>query len=260
MFWLFFRVNVFAALDFPTTVAEYVAVAGVNVACASPVPDSETDCGLFEALSPIERVPVRGPVWVGVKVTLIVQLFPAAKVLPQLLVSVKLLLIATLLMYRVELELFFSVATFALLDDVTMTEPNAREPGVRLISVPLISGATVRLSGVELVVLPDTPAMVTTTVPVAAEPLAVRFNVLEEDVGFGEKVAVTPLGRPEADSVTLPLKPPPSVTVIVVVTLFPCVTNTLLGEAASVKNGPGGPARLLIRPAPFILPQPVAKS
>jgi hypothetical protein len=86
--WLFFRVNTFAALDFPTTVAEYVAVAGVNVACASPVPDRDTVCGLFVPLSLIERVPVRGPIWVGVKVTLIVQLFPAAKVLPQVLVCV----------------------------------------------------------------------------------------------------------------------------------------------------------------------------
>jgi len=50
-FWLFLRVNVFAALDFPTTVAEYVALAGVNVAWALPVPDSDTVCGLLVPLS-----------------------------------------------------------------------------------------------------------------------------------------------------------------------------------------------------------------
>jgi len=85
-FWLFFRVNTFAALDFPTTVAEYVAVAGVNAAWALPVPDRDTVCGLFVPLSLTESVPVRAPTWVGVKVTLIVQLFPAAKVLPQVVV------------------------------------------------------------------------------------------------------------------------------------------------------------------------------
>ena len=50
-FWLFLRVNVFAALDFPTTVAEYVALAGVNVAWALPVPESDTVCGLLVPLS-----------------------------------------------------------------------------------------------------------------------------------------------------------------------------------------------------------------
>jgi hypothetical protein len=44
-------VNTFAALFDPTFVVEKVAVAGVNAACASPVPDSETVCGLFVALS-----------------------------------------------------------------------------------------------------------------------------------------------------------------------------------------------------------------
>ena len=49
--WLFFSVNAFAALCDPTLVVANVAVAGVNVACASPVPDSETVCGLLVALS-----------------------------------------------------------------------------------------------------------------------------------------------------------------------------------------------------------------
>ena len=47
------------------------------------MPDRATVCGLSEALSVIVRLPVRAPTWVGVKVTSILQLFPAARVLPQ---------------------------------------------------------------------------------------------------------------------------------------------------------------------------------
>jgi hypothetical protein len=50
-FWWFLSVNTFAALIDPTFVAAYAAVAGVNVAGTSPVPDSAAVCGLFEALS-----------------------------------------------------------------------------------------------------------------------------------------------------------------------------------------------------------------
>jgi len=50
-FWWFLSVNTFAALVDPTFVAEYVAVAGVNVAGAVPVPVNAAVCGLFEALS-----------------------------------------------------------------------------------------------------------------------------------------------------------------------------------------------------------------
>lgn len=54
-----------------------------------PVPDKATDCGLPDALSVTERVPLRGPVTVGVKVTLMLQFAPAASVLPQLFVWAK---------------------------------------------------------------------------------------------------------------------------------------------------------------------------
>jgi len=58
-----------------------------------------------------------------------------------------------------------------------------------------------------LVKLPDVPVMVTGTVPMAAELLAVSVNVLAVLAGFGLNVAVTPLGRPDADKVTSPLNP-----------------------------------------------------
>jgi hypothetical protein len=50
-----------------------------------PVPVTPTACGLFKALSVIASVAVRVPPAVGVKVTLIVQVPPAATELPQVL-------------------------------------------------------------------------------------------------------------------------------------------------------------------------------
>ena len=218
-FWLFLRVNVFAALFVPTLVGEYVALAGVNVAWALPVPDSDTVCGLFVALSVIESVPVRDPVWVGLKVTLIAQLLPAARVLPQLFVCEKSPLVAMLLMSSVALPPLVSVAVFAALFASTMTVPNERALGDTL--MPVTCGSTVRLTEVEPVKLPDMPEMVIALVPKVAEPLAVKVNVLVVAAGFGLNPAVTPLGSPEADSVTLPLNPPPSVIVMVVVAVLP---------------------------------------
>jgi hypothetical protein len=49
--------------------------------------------------------------------------------------------------------------------------------------------------------------MVTVLVPLVAELLAVNVSVLVPVAGFGLKDAVTPLPSPEADKVTLPLKP-----------------------------------------------------
>jgi len=55
------RVNTFARLVVPTFVAGNVLLPGVNVACAIPVPVSDTVCGLPEALSVMVKVPVRTP-------------------------------------------------------------------------------------------------------------------------------------------------------------------------------------------------------
>jgi hypothetical protein len=121
---------------------------------------------------------------------------------------------------------------------------------------------TVSETVVVAVKLPEVPVMVTVAVPVVAVLLAVRVSVLVEVVGFVPKVAVTPLGRPDAASVTLPENPPTSATVIVLVPLLPCVTVTLLGEAESVKLGEveDDPARRLISPVVFGLPHPVQRS
>lgn len=108
--------------------------------------------------------------------------------------------------------------------------------------------------------------MVIVAVPTVAEEDAVSVRVAvavpfaDGVTGFVEKVAVTPLGKLDAASVTVPENPNRSVTVIVLVPLPPCVTVTLLGDEESVKLGVEDPASALSSPLPFGLPQPVAKS
>jgi hypothetical protein len=105
------------------------------------------------------------------------------------------------------------------------------------VKFPAAAGLTVS----EMVVLPfapdPVPLIVTFTVPVVAVLDAVNVTVLVLVAGFGLNPAVTPLGNPDALNVTLPLNPFVGVIVIVEVPVLPCVTETLLGEADSVKPG-----------------------
>ncbi len=84
-------------------------------------------------------------------------------------------------------------------------------------------GVTVRVIVVVFVKLPD--------VPVVAALVAASVNALVMVAGFGLNDALTPLGRPEADKLTLPLKPFCGVTVIVLVPVLPCMMLRLLGDA-----------------------------
>ncbi len=54
---------------------------------------------------------------------------------------------------------------------------------------------------------PDVPVMVTVYCPSVAVLLAASVRVLLPVVGLGEKVPVTPLGSPEIEKFTLPVKP-----------------------------------------------------
>jgi hypothetical protein len=84
--------------------------------------------------------------------------------------------------------------------------------------------------------VPDFPVMVTVLVPVVAVLLAVNVSVLlPVVVGFGLNAAVTPLPRPLADKVTLPLNPLDGVIVIVVVPCDDRSTVKLVGDADKVK-------------------------
>jgi hypothetical protein len=92
-------------------------------------------------------------------------------------------------------------------------------------------GVTVRVIVVVFVKPPDEPVIVTVAVPVVAVLPVASVNVLVVVAGFGLNDAVTPLGRPEADKVTLPLNPFCGVTVIVLVPLVPWVMLRTLGAA-----------------------------
>ena len=81
---------------------------------------------------------------------------------------------------------------------------------------------------------PDAPETVTVTVPVAAVLLAASVNVLVLVVLLGLNDAVTPLGKPDADKLTLPLKPLCGVTTKVLVPVVPWTMLRLFGEAERV--------------------------
>lgn len=88
--------------------------------------------------------------------------------------------------------------------------------------------------------VPETPVTVMLEVPTVAVELAVKVKTLVEVVGLVPKVAVTPLGRAEVESVTDPVKPFDGVTVMVELPLVPCLTVRLAGEAESEKFGAAG--------------------
>ena len=80
---------------------------------------------------------------------------------------------------------------------------------------------TVNAIVVVAVRVPEVPVIVTVDEPVVAVLLAVSVSTLLPVVGLVPNEAVTPLGRPDAARVTLPVKPPTSVTLIVLVPLLP---------------------------------------
>jgi len=84
--------------------------------------------------------------------------------------------------------------------------------------------------------VPDVPVMVTVEVPAAAVLLAVSVKVVLANE------AVTPVGRPEADKATVPVKPLDGVVVMALVPLAPCAIVTVVGDANRLKFGAGAVA------------------
>jgi hypothetical protein len=104
------------------------------------------------------------------------------------------------------------------------------------------AAVTVRETVVEFVRVPEVPAIVTVAVPVVAVPLAVSVRVLEFAglvVLAGLKDAVTPAGSPDADKLTLPVKPFSGATEMVLPPLAPCTSDKVFGEAEREKLGTG---------------------
>ena len=95
------------------------------------------------------------------------------------------------------------------------------------------TAVTVTERDVVWVKLPDVPVMVTVAVPALTVLLAVsvRMQDVVAVAGFGLNAAVTPLGSPAADRLTLPVKPFNEVTLIVLVPFAPWAMLRLLGDA-----------------------------
>ncbi len=107
-----------------------------------------------------------------------------------------------------------------------------------IVKFPAANAFTVNETVVVCVRLPDVPVIVTVTVPVAAVLPAVSVKTLEMVAGFVANAAVTPEGKPEAESVTFPVKPLVGVIEIVLLPpAAPCVIVTLPGEEDKLKFG-----------------------
>lgn len=73
-----------------------------------------------------------------------------------------------------------------------------------MLKVGVGAALTVSVALAVLLKLPDTPVMVTVEAPIAAELDAESVSVLVEVALTALKLAVTPVGKPEAESVTFP--------------------------------------------------------
>jgi hypothetical protein len=76
---------------------------------------------------------------------------------------------------------------------------------------------------------PDVPVIVTTLVPNGADPVAESVKTEFPVAGFGEKLAVTPLGRPDTDRLIAPRKPYNSDIGMLLLTVVPWPRVTLRG-------------------------------
>src|SRR5436190_23135481 len=112
------RVTFFASLTVPLSSVLLFTLQGASLVVV-PVPDSVTFCGLPAALSLMLTAAVRVPLAVGLNVTLIPQLAPAANELPQVWVCAKfpalVPVIAMLLMVKIAVPVFLSVTVLAAL-------------------------------------------------------------------------------------------------------------------------------------------------
>ncbi len=93
-------------------------------------------------------------------------------------------------------------------------------------------------------------------------PVADRVKRLVDVAGFVPKLALTPLGKPDAVKVTLPLNPLRGwiVMVVVVELAAPWRKVKLEGDAERLKPGRDDDGQLLTRLAALSVPMPVAKS
>jgi hypothetical protein len=132
----------------PTLVAGKVSDAGLGVIAGAviPVPVSVTLCGLVASESVIVSFPVMTPAVVGTKATLMRQLRPAARLVPQLLESEKPALQVMPVIVSVVVPTFASVTVCEELRVPTNWFPNSSENVLRLMLL------TTCVAGVEVLV------------------------------------------------------------------------------------------------------------
>ncbi len=88
-----------------------------------------------------------------------------------------------------------------------------------------------------LLKLPEVPVTVTGKVPMDAAPVEERVKRLVAVAGLAPKLALTPLGRPDATRFTLLLKPFRGLIVMVLEPAAPWRKIRLEGDAERVKLG-----------------------
>jgi len=116
-----------ALLVFTSWVAN-VRLAGASLATV-PVPLRETLCGLPDALSVTDSFPVRVPICVGLKLMLIVQLAPAARLEPQVWVWLKSPVVAMPAMLSVDVPWLVRATDFAALAEPIRSVAKVRPAG-----------------------------------------------------------------------------------------------------------------------------------
>ena len=105
-----------------------------------------------------------------------------------------------------------SVTTLPDATEVTGAPAAVIDKAVAVLAAPFL---TVTTRGVSANVPPEEPAMDSVDVSGGADLLTARVSKLVPVAGFVPHVAVTPLGRPATDRLTLPVNPYVGFTVIV---------------------------------------------
>jgi hypothetical protein len=154
-------VTLCALLLVPTACAGKVNEARERLTCgALPVPVSAMAIGSLSVLAFMVTAPVRVPTASGVKVTLRVQLAPAARLALHVLVSEKSPLTVMLVMLRAALPVFLSVTGCGLLHVPTACGGKVKEAGERLsegVPTPVPVRLTVWVAGLALSVIVKVP-------------------------------------------------------------------------------------------------------
>jgi len=144
-----------------------------------------------------------------------------------------------------------------------LTDPLNPLSATVMVLAPLPPGLTLRLEGdadsvklggavmvsatvVLTTVVPEAPVTVTVAAPRVVLAAAVNVSVLVCALDRALKDAVTPVGRPEAARVTVPLKPSCGAAVMVLAPVAPAATVTLDGAAESVKVEAPGMVRVTV--------------